>query len=1471
MGDLWQIEDKCLAPVAENGELREAVVKSIEYNENGVSYAVVSFSDSAQKKISVAELCKAPGGSNCWNTSMFDDEDLEKPLFPNRTPPGPLVEFPLSDTGVSVPYTINRYLRDYQRDGVRFLYEHFSQSTGCILGDDMGLGKTIQVISFLAAVLHKKGTREDIENNMPEFLLRAMKKDRSSVATKQVFLIVSPLSVLFNWKDELETWGYFKITVIHGNKKEFELSRIKQGKYEIALTTYETLRLCLDEINSIDWSAVIVDEAHKIKNPKARVTQTMKDLRCKVRIGLTGTILQNNMEELWCVMDWAVPGCLGSSYQFKEKFCKPVEYGQKHNATKRELATGRKAMQTLAMKMSPWFLRRTKALISNQLPKKEDRIVYCSLSEFQKAVYQTVLETQDVNLVLQGGEKCSCKSGRKRRRCCYTENAYCESVKTLYFSYLAILRKVANHAALLQTDTSTSKKQKAHIKRVCSEVFSKFPEFVQQSKDAAFETISDPKYSGKMKVLQQLLNHCRKNKDKILLFSFSTKLLDVLERYCMASGLDYRRLDGNTKAEERVKIVKEFNSLQDVNICLVSTMAGGLGLNFVGANVVVVFDPTWNPANDLQAIDRAYRIGQCRDVKVLRLISLGTVEEIIYLRQVYKQQLHCVVVGSENAKRYFEAVQGSREHKGELFGVHNLFKLRPEGTCLTRDILEREKQVEAGITSAAMYVNQKPMMSSSDMGKNIYSDEETTEEQLYQKFPKETFDFSSDSDEETKGNSIKKSNKNPVTADGHRQLTLEQFGFSKLLERECIIEDKNTYPSRGSKKNGFNNSSTKLKDTPSISKFNRRSRDIRQRKAMVTSELNISSESEEDIECIKNKHQILHKANVVLETEGSSDESDDVVLSSQLLGQEKMVPSSTSARYISESDKSECSDFDCYSSVSNNRQITYTSTDCISDESDDIEIPNKNVLVSTRDIKHTGVQEKHSSHNMSKTHRDSQTIDEFSSSDDGSLQNQKIRLCNADSGHKAKKYRINKKSKFPSLIRGNDSFAQPKLTRRHDDDDSRVVSKKEKCCSLDTVLDGVKEVAYIHSNQNVVGSSKAENHMSRWAVRDVFELNQFSQLPANITACKIKKIRHVSDESSSPNTMEDLATKSYNTLKYPVIHMQKEVRSMEEITFLVGETPNAIRKKQFEEMVAHFNMSSAEQLAQHIISTKAETRQDMLREFYTSKYSGVGDLYPVQVPLVLNCEKKNTHKGREHTNVVKKRRQNCIYLNQPKEENKHAAMKTMGSIGSQRSRDNVQQFDTDRYDCEYTHSRDEEMSANIALEKINPTNSDATKDNSYSKLKITETQVELYSKTKKEIVQDQKLKEENTAMKKRTGTCSVTELLGDTSILDDLFSSQTNRRAEDPVRQGCEIPLTKVKRRPKDFWDLLSEKDDESLSKLTDYSVIEKACESKSLSSTNKKDSWDNALWIQNDKFLWKKNNSVFDVNHDTPGKSSDM
>uniref|UniRef100_A0A803SQT2 ERCC excision repair 6 like 2 n=1 Tax=Anolis carolinensis TaxID=28377 RepID=A0A803SQT2_ANOCA len=1111
---LWHVGDKCLVPLYENEKLCDATITSLETDKNGKLFAIVSFEASQEKKVLVTKLQKIKTTKDTKKYLIFDDEDLEKPYFPDRRLPSPAVGFQLSKDGHQIPYTINRYLRDYQREGAQFLHGHYVRKRGCILGDDMGLGKTVQVISFLAAMLNKKGARADIENNMPEFL-RTMKNEMSSVP-KKIFLIVSPLSVLYNWKDELDTWGYFKVIVLHGNKKDYELNRIKKGKCEIALTTYETLRLFLDELNSLEWSAVIVDEVHRIKNPKAQITQTMKALTCKVRLGLTGTILQNNMKELWCVMDWAVPGLLGNEARFKKEFSDPVEHGQRHTATKRELATGRKAMQKLAKQMSGYFLRRTKALINDQLPKKEDRMVYCSLTEFQRAVYKAVLETEDVRLVLQARKPCSCNSGRKRKNCCYKTNVHGETMQALYFSYLTILRKIANHTGLLQID-NTSKQQEAHIRRVCEEVFSKFPDFVQLSKDAAFETISDPKYSGKMKVLQKLLNHFRKNKDKVLLFSFSTKLLDVLEQYCMASGLDYRRLDGNTKAEDRVKIVKEFNGMEEVNICLVSTMAGGLGLNFVGANIVILFDPTWNPANDLQAIDRAYRIGQCRDVKVFRLISLGTVEEMMYLRQVYKQQLHCVVVGSENAKRYFEAVQGSKEHQGELFGIHNLFRFQDHGSCLTKEILEREGKVEAGVMTATTWLEEEPQSCGNQM---------------------EGLDCSSDfSDEESvqnckvKGERNRLSNaKNTKTLQG--QLTLMQCGFPKLLEKRS-----------------------------------------------QTAEEDSSSDENVDGQFMKKSSKCISLSSSSLKT--SSSENEDVVKSykgtnvkRECLHTEKSPKLTPLQKHLISEQRSRGAS--TFSKIKSFKTIPKTKTvkeaSDISDESDDIEMPKTRVHKFNTSVKKSRFHNK--KHNnpsritlyssklsTEQSSAESQNIEEFSSSEDNSVfgkadvNKQKLK---GDKCQIQFKSGLSKYSHHPSVLlrkRSNSDRLQTPLSKEATPNQRRGEG------SLDKLLDDVAEVSYIHSNQNVVGASKAENQMSRWAVRDVFELQQFSQLPANVAVWRAKvKKNPLLNTNTHTQPRSEITKPTLLCISHPVCQKQKRIHRIGSRTFLLGRTPKRIRR-----------------------------------------------------------------------------------------------------------------------------------------------------------------------------------------------------------------------------------------------------------------------------------------------------------------------
>ncbi|XP_066299011.1 DNA excision repair protein ERCC-6-like 2 [Branchiostoma lanceolatum] len=637
-------------------------------------------------------------GDHSFRIEGFSDEDYEKPFFRNHSHVGKKEPFLLSAAGktpvVQIPATINRYLRDYQRDGVQFLYRQYEREMGAILGDDMGLGKTVQVISFLSAVLGRTGTREDIIN----FKKR---KHAPPDDEKKVFLIVSPASVLYNWLDELETWGHFRVGKYHGDPglRDEVLTRAEQGRLDVVITTYETLRRNLTEMNSVrfSWSAVIVDECHKIKEKKAKITKAMGQLRVRRRVGLTGTILQNNLMEMWCVLNWANPGCLGDDKDFRVKFMKPIEEGQKMNSTKRQLAEARRKAKMLSNLRKKWFIRRTKKIIADQLPTKDEQVVFCKLSDFQQTCYQSVLGSEDVQLVLHQNDPCDCNSGLKRRECCYKTNADGEKVKELMFSYLSVLLKVSNHVALLLPEMQGSKKALKRTQRVCDVVFRKHPHFVRLAREAAFRTLSDPKYCGKMQVLQQLLNVFHKQRRKVLVFSFYTKLLDIIEQYLMSTGEVYSRLDGSTRTSDRLHIVKDFNTNPNILLCLVSTTAGGLGLNFTGASVVILFEPTWNPANDQQAQDRAYRIGQRQDVRVYRLVTMGTIEENMYLRQVYKQQLSEIAVSDKTARRYFTGVAGRSDQQGEIFGISNMFALRMETSCLTRDLISRVDQIEGGL------------------------------------------------------------------------------------------------------------------------------------------------------------------------------------------------------------------------------------------------------------------------------------------------------------------------------------------------------------------------------------------------------------------------------------------------------------------------------------------------------------------------------------------------------------------------------------------------------------------------------------------------------------------------------------------------------------------------------------------------------------------------------------------------------
>ncbi|XP_022055664.2 DNA excision repair protein ERCC-6-like 2 isoform X1 [Acanthochromis polyacanthus] len=1527
----WREGDRCLAPNPRDGTLREATIQRLTSTCQHNDTARVIFTDhnkdeeeKDEETIPVLKLRRP----------ALNDFTQEKPVFPSTvTDPRLCVPLQLSDADEDrVPYTINRYLRDYQREGIRFIYNNYARSRGCILGDDMGLGKTVQVIGFLAAVLHKTGTWEDVKNNRPQFLLSQMPSKQNN--PRKMFLIVAPLSVLYNWKDELDTWGHFLCVVVHGLRKEEELTRIRKGRVEIALTTYETLRLCLDQFNKIDWSAVVVDEAHKIKNPNSQITQAMKELRCKIRIGLTGTILQNNLEELWCVMDWAAPGCLGNLGHFKNKFSDPIEQGQKHSATKRALATGRKTVKALVRKISHLFFRRTKALIKEQLPKKDDRVVYCSLTDFQQTVYQAVLDTEDVKLLLRSSEKCHCQSGRTRRGCCYKANSAGVQMKQLYFSYLAILRKVANHTALLQSTAGTSKKQEKYVSAVCAKVFQKFPDFVQRCRNEAFEALSDPMYSGKMKVLQKLLRHYLKKRDKVLIFSLSTKLLDVLESYCMAEGLDFSRLDGSTKSKQRVQIVKDFNSSTHINLCLVSTMAGGLGLNFVGANVVVLFDPTWNPANDLQAIDRAYRIGQCRDVTVLRLISLGTVEEVIYLRQIYKQQLQSSVVGKESARRYFEAVQGHDVHKGELFGLKNLFRLQTQGTCLTRQILEREGQVEAGVMTTSTDRGKEKEEETKGVGEPggsstticpLINDEPTKENGSALVVPTGVLDFSSGTEEDEDMEGLKKKasktsaedgNRSENASDGPGRMSLLQHGFSRLLER---VKQKPELAD-GDSSSGAEGSS--LEENAEDQKREDTSNGIC--KGSNTGDGPVS---------------LPKPGATTFDTSSGSDrkplkEGDSAVRMKQ--GLNRWINEKNSID--EESDENSSPD----KKKANNVKTTIPKTHCFegySDESEDLDLEAKMCSKKDASNSHDREREKQrgkldrSKKKQSASVRDkarlkySDNIETFTSSEDENTTPQKEKSRAELRKHGQRAATESREGKTVSFT--NLKSHQSPVT-------------KDKHVTIDSVLGGVQEVAYTHSNQRVVGGSKAEELISRAAVRDVFERKMYSQLPANeLLGTQESLSESVPDSQPCPATVRQQKPH----VDHPVTFTTKSVHHTGNTTFIIGETPKAIRRLQLEEMAEKFKFPSVHQFAVEILSRDSTQRVAWLQEYYTSLNqpdlaSTVSNNFPQPVSNATKCHtgtrtpKKDVPKATKNEKYTQKnpgpstkpdmpqasvsvlQKRSGIPqedVREPPKRQKISQKNVLEPLSDVPSPESEEQEETVYSARGHKRTKKGSVSSSGAFraggglgvdlastsglgsgeaaaflnhtDRDTPSSSDFSHGRSTLVSKPTAPERETLSSRITETLQGRK---ENSQTPSTSNDRSfLTDLIGDTSILDDLLKPKSksvqhrsvpktpptlspsantsfatpslsrnppDSNSHTQSAQQVSTPMEASKGGRKDFWDILNEGNEESINRLTDPDEIQRVCVNTNFAASGRfKQKESKSLWKTNERFLWKK------------------
>ncbi|KAK3392058.1 P-loop containing nucleoside triphosphate hydrolase protein [Sordaria brevicollis] len=629
-----------------------------------------------------------------YNDIYFSDDEIgasreTKPKFEENSgikPCRPYKDVELEYSAGVIPACIAQYLRDYQVEGVKFLHQKFVYQKGCILGDDMGLGKTVQVAAFLTAAFGKTGDQRDAK--------RMRKMRRAGDLWYPRVIIVCPGSLIQNWKNELNRWGWWHVDVYHGSNREDVLQAAKSGRTEIMITTYDTYRNCHEEVNTVDWDCVVADECHIMKNNVSETTRAMDKINAMCRIGLTGTAIQNRYEELWTLLNWTNPGYFGTRAEWNESITKPLTAGQSHDATLKQLSVARTTAKKLVQNLLPeFFLRRMKSLIAHQLPKKTDKVVFCPLTDIQRESYENYLDGEQVTFILNAYHPCGCHSGRAAGFCCYKTLSNGRSWKSYVFPSIITLQKIANHLTLLIPSSSDPRdKQRSELEVLQTCAPDKWKELYNNRESML--SLANPEFCGKWKILRKLLRFWHESGDKVLVFSHSVRLLRILQHLFHNTSYNVSFLDGALSYEERQRVVDEFNTDPRQFVFLISTKAGGVGLNITSANKVVIFDPHWNPSYDLQAQDRAYRIGQIRDVDVFRLVSAGTIEEIVYARQIYKQQQANIGYNASNERRYFKGVQRDKNRKGELFGLENLFTFHADQVVL-KDIVNKTNVAEA--------------------------------------------------------------------------------------------------------------------------------------------------------------------------------------------------------------------------------------------------------------------------------------------------------------------------------------------------------------------------------------------------------------------------------------------------------------------------------------------------------------------------------------------------------------------------------------------------------------------------------------------------------------------------------------------------------------------------------------------------------------------------------------------------------
>ncbi|OWB63225.1 hypothetical protein B5S29_g4187 [[Candida] boidinii] len=471
-------------------------------------------------------------------------------------------------------------LKEYQLKGLEWMVSLYNNHLNGILADEMGLGKTIQSISLIT------------------YLIEAKKETGK-------FLVIVPLSTITNWTLEFEKWAPGVNTVVYKGSQQQRKQlqyQIKYGNFTVLLTTFEYIIRDRPLLSKFKWAHMIIDEGHRMKNAQSKLSLTLNQYyHTRNRLILTGTPLQNNLPELWALLNFILPKVFNSVKSFDEWFNTP--FANTGHQDKLELTEEESLLiiRRLHKVLRPFLLRRLKKDVEKDLPDKIEKVIKCKFSSLQSCIYKQML---DHNALFVGaGVQGATKSGLKGLN-----------------NKIMQLRKICNHPF----------------------VFEEVEDAINPSR---LTTDLIWRSSGKFELLDRVLPKFKATGHRVLIFFQMTQVMDIMEDFLRYRDMKYMRLDGSTKADDRQLMLQDFNAPNSDYFCfLLSTRAGGLGLNLQTADTVIIFDTDWNPHQDLQAQDRAHRIGQKNEVRILRLITDDSVEEIVLERAHQKLDIDGKVI-----------------------------------------------------------------------------------------------------------------------------------------------------------------------------------------------------------------------------------------------------------------------------------------------------------------------------------------------------------------------------------------------------------------------------------------------------------------------------------------------------------------------------------------------------------------------------------------------------------------------------------------------------------------------------------------------------------------------------------------------------------------------------------------------------------------------------------------------------------